>query len=55
MAAERTDIGILGGGAGAHRALAQVDLLEPGPRGGGVVVEQLALRDRKSDRPFHIT
>ena len=49
MALERADIGVLRGGARAHRALAQVDLLEGRPRARRVEVEQRALRDRLPD------
>ena len=49
MALERADIGVLRGGARAHRALAQIDFLERRPRARRVVVEQRALRDRLPD------
>src|SRR5215470_8252718 len=55
MAAQRPDIGVLRGGAGAHWAFAQVDLLKARPRGRAVIVEQRALRDRKPDGAFDIT
>ena len=49
MALERADIGVLRGGARAHRTLAQIDFLERRPRARRVVVEQRALRDRLPD------
>src|SRR5271169_357020 len=49
MALERADIGVLRRRAGAHPALAQIDLLETLPRGGGIEIEQRALRQRKPD------
>ena len=54
VALERADIGVLRGGARAHRALAQVDLLEGRPRSRRVVVEQRALRDRQADRAVDV-
>src|SRR5437764_7255550 len=54
MAAERADIGVLRGGARAHRPLAQIDLLEARPRGCGIDVEQRALRDREPDRALDV-
>ena len=54
MALERADIGVLRGGARAHRALAQIDFLERRPRGRGVVIEQRALRDRLPDRALDV-
>ena len=54
MAAQRADIGVLRGGAGAHRPLAQVDLLEARARRGGVEVEQRALRDGEPDRALDV-
>ena len=54
VALERADIGILSGGARPHRTLAQIDLLERRPRGGGIDVEQRALRDRLAHRAFDI-
>ena len=49
VALERADIGVLRRGAGAHAALAQIDFLETLPRGGGIEVEQRALRQREPD------
>ena len=54
MALERADIGVLRGGARAHRTLAQVDLLESRPRARRVEVEQRALRDRQPDRALDV-
>ena len=54
MALERADIGVLRGGARAHRALAQIDFLEGRPRARRVVVEQRALRDRLADGAFDV-
>ena len=54
MALERADIGVLCGGARAHRALAQIDFLESRARGRRVVVEQRALRDRLADGAFDV-
>ena len=54
VAAQRADIGVLRGGAGAHRALAQVDLLEAGRAARRVEVEQRALRDRQADRALDV-
>ena len=49
MALERADIGVLRRRAGAHAALAQIDLLEALARGGGIEIEQRALRQREPD------
>ncbi len=49
MALERADIGVLRGGAGADAALAQIDLFETLARGGGIEIEQRALRQREPD------
>ena len=54
MPPQRADIGVLRGRAGAHRALAQIDLLEARPRGRRIVVEQRALRDREPDRALDV-
>ena len=54
MAAQRADIGVLRGGARAHRALAQVDLLEARARRRRIEVEQRALRDGEPDRAFDV-
>src|SRR5215813_11440104 len=54
MPPQRADIGVLRGGARAHRALAQIDLLEVRPRARRVVVEQRALCDREPDRAFDV-
>ena len=54
VAFERADIGILRGGAGPHRALAQIDALELRFCGLGVELEQRALRDHRADRAFDI-
>jgi hypothetical protein len=54
VALERPDIGVLRRGARAHRTLAQVDLFEGRPRGGRVVIEQRALRDRLPNSAFHV-
>ena len=51
---QRADIGVLRGGARAHRALAQIDLLERRARGRRVEVEQRALRDGQADRAFDV-
>ncbi len=55
MAAQRADIGVLRGGARAHRALAQIQLFEIRPRGGGVEIEQRALSDGEPYRAFHVS
>ncbi len=55
MAAQCADVSVLHGGAGAHRAFAQVDLLEARARRGGVEVEQRALCDREPDRALDVT
>ena len=52
--AQRADIGVLRGGARAHRALAQVDLLEARPRRRRIEVEQRALRDGEPDRALDV-
>ena len=54
MAAQRADVGVLHRGAGAHRPLAQVDLLEARRVVGGIEIEQRALRDREPDRALDI-
>ena len=46
---ERADIGVLRRGAGADAALAQIDLFEILARGGGIEIEQRALRQRQPD------
>ena len=51
---QRADIGVLRGGARAHRALAQVDLLEARARRRRVEVEQRALRDGQADRAVDV-
>ena len=54
MALERTHIGILPGGARAHPALAQIDLLEILARGRRVEIEQRALRQGHPDGAFDV-
>src|ERR1043166_5159695 len=54
VALERAHVCVLPCGAGAHRTLAQVDLLERRARGSRVEIEQRALRDREADGAFHI-
>ena len=54
VALERADVGVLAGGARAHRALAQVDLLERRARRRRIEIEQRALRDREADRAFDV-
>ncbi len=54
VALERADVGILRGGACAHRALAQVDFLELRFRRLGIELEQRALRDHGTDRTLDI-
>ena len=49
VALERANIGVLRRGAGADAALAQIDLFEILPRGGGIEIEQRALRQRQPD------
>ena len=51
---QRADIGVLRGGARAHRALAQIDLLEARRARRRIEVEQRALRDGQADRAFDI-
>ncbi len=51
---ERADVGILRGGAGAHRPLAQIDFLEGRARAGRIEIEQRALRDRLPDGAFDV-
>ncbi|OIQ62942.1 hypothetical protein GALL_555230 [mine drainage metagenome] len=54
VALERAYIGVLRGGAGAHRALAQVDGLERRFDCLGVEFEKRTLRDHGADRAFDI-
>jgi hypothetical protein len=54
VALQRTDIGILRGGACPHRALAQVDGLELGFGGLRIEFEQRALRQHGADRAFDL-
>ena len=49
MALERAHIGVLRGRAGAHAALAQIDLFEILPRRSRIEVEQRALRQGEAD------
>jgi hypothetical protein len=51
-ALQRTDVGILRGGARPHRTLAQIDGLERGLGGLGIELEQRALREHGADRAF---
>ena len=54
VALQRADVGILGGGARAHRTLAQVDGLERVLRCLGIEFEQRALGDHGADRAFDV-
>ena len=54
VALERAHVGVLPGGARAHRALAQIDLLERRARRRRIEIEQRALRDHEPDRAFDI-
>jgi hypothetical protein len=54
VALERAHVGVLAGGAGPHRALAQIDLLEGCARGCGIEIEERALRDREPNRALDI-
>ena len=51
---ERAHIGILRRGAGAHTALAEIDLLEVLPRRRRVEVEQRTLRQRQADDAVNV-
>src|SRR5947209_4559319 len=54
VALESAHVGILARRARAHRAFAQVDLFEGGPRGRRIEIEQRTLCDHQPDRTLDV-